>query len=60
MQPQYQWIAEHQMVKSQVGVITNVRPDHLEEMGPTEEDVALSCVIRSQWMVSSLREKSKN
>jgi poly-gamma-glutamate synthase PgsB/CapB len=42
VQPQYQWIAEHQMVKSQVGVITNVRPDHLEEMGPTEEDVALS------------------
>ena len=42
VQPQYQWIAEHQMVKSQIGVITNVRPDHLEEMGPTEEDVALS------------------
>ena len=42
VQPQYQWIAEHQMVKSQVGVITNVRPDHLEEMGPTDEDVALS------------------
>ena len=42
VQPQYQWIAEHQMVKSQVGVITNVRPDHLEEMGPTGEDVALS------------------
>ena len=42
MQPQYQWIAEHQMVKSQVGVITNVRPDHLEEMGPTDDDVALS------------------
>ena len=42
VQPQYQWIAEHQMVKSQVGVITNVRPDHLEEMGPTEQDVALS------------------
>ena len=42
VQPQYQWIAEHQMVKSQVGVLTNVRPDHLEEMGPTEEDVANS------------------
>ena len=42
VQPQYQWIAEHQMVKSQVGVITNVRPDHLDEMGPTEEDVASS------------------
>ena len=42
VQPQYQWIAEHQMVKSHVGVLTNVRPDHLEEMGPTEEDVANS------------------
>ena len=42
VQPQYQWIAEHQMVKSHIGVITNVRPDHLEEMGPTEEDVARS------------------
>jgi len=42
VQPQYQWIAEHQMVQAQIGVITNVRPDHLEEMGPTEEDVAYS------------------
>ena len=42
LQPQYQWIAEHQMIKSHIGVITNVRPDHLEEMGPTEEDVAHS------------------
>jgi len=36
VQPQYQWIAEHQMIQSQIGVITNTRPDHLEEMGPTE------------------------
>ena len=42
VQPQYQWIAEHQMIQSHIGVITNVRPDHLEEMGPTEEDVAHS------------------
>ncbi len=42
VQPQYQWIAEHQMVRSQIGVITNVRPDHLEEMGPTDNDVAFS------------------
>ena len=42
VQPQYQWIAEHQMVRSQIGVITNVRPDHLDEMGPTENDVAHS------------------
>ena len=42
VQPQYQWIAEHQMIQSHIGVITNTRPDHLEEMGPTEKDVALS------------------
>ena len=42
VQPQYQWIAEHQMIKAHIGVITNVRPDHLEEMGPTENDVAMS------------------
>ena len=42
VQPQYQWISEHQMVKSDIGVITNARPDHLDEMGPTEEDVARS------------------
>ena len=42
VQPQYQWISEHQMIKSHIGVITNVRPDHLAEMGPTEDDVAMS------------------
>ena len=42
VQPQYQWIAEHQMIKAHIGIITNVRPDHLEEMGPTENDVAMS------------------
>lgn len=40
--PQYQWISEQQMVKSHIGVITNARPDHLEEMGPTLDDVRLS------------------
>ena len=42
VQAQYQWISEHQMVQSHIGVITNVRPDHLDEMGPTEDDVAYS------------------
>lgn len=42
VQPQYQWIAEQQMVKSHIGVITNVRPDHLDKMGATEEDIARS------------------
>jgi len=42
VQPQYQWISEHHMIKSQIGVITNARPDHLEEMGPTLDDVRQS------------------
>jgi len=40
IQPQLQYVSEHQMVRSTVGVITNVRPDHLDEMGPTLEEVA--------------------
>jgi len=40
--PQYQWISEHKIVKSTIGVITNVRPDHLDEMGTTIKDIALS------------------
>ena len=42
VQPQYQWISEHQMVRADIGVITNARPDHLDEMGPTEVDVVKS------------------
>lgn len=42
VQPEYQWIAEHRMVRSTIGVITNARPDHLREMGPTVENVARS------------------
>lgn len=42
VQPQYQWVAEQKMVQSTIGVITNVRPDHLEEMGPRLSDIAYS------------------
>ena len=37
--PQLQYITERQMIKSQVGVITNIREDHLDVMGPTVKDV---------------------
>jgi len=40
--PQYQWVSEHEMIKSNIGVITNVRPDHLDEMGLTEDQIASS------------------
>ena len=42
VQPEYQWISEHQMIQSHIGVITNARPDHLEEMGPSMDDVKKS------------------
>ena len=38
--PELQWVSEHKMVKSTIGVITNVREDHLEEIGPKLDDMA--------------------
>jgi gamma-polyglutamate synthase len=40
--PEYQWICEHQIIKANIGVITNSRPDHLREMGPTIENITRS------------------
>lgn len=40
--PEYQWICEHRMLKSTIGIITNSRPDHLREMGPGLENVTKS------------------
>lgn len=42
LEPENQWVAEHVMVKSHIGVITNVRGDHLEIMGPDVIGVARS------------------
>ncbi len=38
--PEYQWTSAHRIVKSNYGVITNARADHLDVMGPTVLDVA--------------------
>ena len=40
--PQYQWISEQKIVKSTIGVMTNVRPDHLDEMGITMNQITNS------------------
>ena len=40
--PQYQWVVEQKMIKSTISVLTNVRPDHVDEMGSTLRDNALS------------------
>ena len=40
--PEPQWVSEHKMVKSTIGVITNVREDHLEDVGPGLDNMAKS------------------
>jgi poly-gamma-glutamate synthase PgsB/CapB len=40
LQPSLQWLSESKLVRATHGAITNARPDHLDVMGPTEEDVA--------------------
>ncbi len=40
LQPVYQRITEHQMIKATHGVLTNIRMDHLDVMGPRLENVA--------------------
>ena len=40
LRPNYQRICEKQMVKATHGVITNIRLDHLDVMGPTLDEVA--------------------
>lgn len=42
LQPFLQWLTEGKMIRATHGVITNVRADHLDVMGPTERDVALA------------------
>jgi poly-gamma-glutamate synthase PgsB/CapB len=40
LQPPLQWLSESKLVRATHGVITNARADHLDVMGPTEQDVA--------------------
>jgi len=42
IQPHLQELLEKQLIRSNVGIITNVRPDHLDTMGPTLFEVAHS------------------
>ncbi len=45
--PELQYICEHKILHADIGVITNVRVDHVAEMGDTTEEVcrALCCTI---------------
>ncbi|MCF7859412.1 MAG: poly-gamma-glutamate synthase PgsB [Candidatus Cloacimonetes bacterium] len=40
--PEYQWVTEHEIVQSNIGVLTNSRLDHLDVMGPGLKNVTLS------------------
>jgi poly-gamma-glutamate synthase PgsB/CapB len=40
LSPALQVLCEEKMIRSSIGVITNVRADHLDVMGPAVEDVA--------------------
>ncbi len=40
LEPENLWVSEHRMIRSTIGVITNVRDDHLDVMGPRLRDVA--------------------
>lgn len=42
VQPLLQSLCELKLVRSTHGVLTNARPDHLDVMGPKEEDVAMA------------------
>lgn len=42
VRPDLQKTTEEMIMHSTIGIITNVRPDHLDVMGPTMEDVAIA------------------
>jgi gamma-polyglutamate synthase len=42
VQPSLQEINQSKLIRSSIGVLCNVRDDHLDEMGPTLDDVARS------------------
>jgi poly-gamma-glutamate synthase PgsB/CapB len=42
VRPQLQEVLQTKLVRATIGVLSNVRPDHLDEMGPTLDDVARS------------------
>lgn len=44
--PEFQWISEHEMIRSQIGVITNVRLDHTDLMGARLDQIA-SCLANT-------------
>ena len=68
VQPALQEVNQRKLLQSTIGVVSNVREDHLEEMGPTLEDVARSlsrgmpvdgiCVTAENEMFGVLQEEA--
>lgn len=42
IRPDLQKVCEEHVMRSTIGVITNIRPDHLDVMGPAVDDVAIA------------------
>lgn len=42
VKPEFQKISEEKIIKADIGVITNVRYDHLDEMGKSLEEIVIS------------------
>ncbi len=42
IKPELQWVSENKILQSSIGVITNARIDHVEEMGTSLEEIAAS------------------
>ena len=40
--PELQYVSQHKILNADISIVTNVRRDHLEEMGPSLKDVAVS------------------
>ena len=59
LQPVFQKITEEQMVRATIGVITNIRLDHLDVMGPTIKEVgeALSETIPKNGILFTSEDK---
>lgn len=57
VQPLLQALCEAKLIRSTHGVLTNARPDHLDVMGPTAQDVALALAgtmpIRGQFFTTA-------
>ncbi len=49
VEPALQEVSQRKLIRSTVGVISNVREDHLAEMGPTLEEVARSLATTMPW-----------